>query len=279
VKKGKTQTDNQVIEVADQILRSRKYRDLQLENSTVLDLLERELAAGIPMKRAVKETRRKLHNIIAPYLGDTNYDDAAVKFEQAFEAQTENAVRAVCSALLTSHASTRERLPSLEDFFHQIFAIIGCPNRVIDLACGLNPFAFPWMNLPVTTEYHAYDIHTPRVSLINHYFKLQGLQPLGEVRDILLDPPQVEAHTAFFFKEAHRFEQRRRGSNLSFWQALRVRYLLVSLPMQSLSGKHDLLGKQRKLVYGTLESLDWKVDELQINGEIIFIIDKQGNNF
>ncbi len=35
----------------------------------------------------------------------------------------------------------------------------------------------------------------------------------ARVQDILIKPPDVEADIAFFFKEAHRFEQRQHGCN------------------------------------------------------------------
>ena len=47
-------------------------------------------------------------------------------------------------------------------------------DRVLDLACGLHPLAFPWMGLPLTTQYYAYDIHQPRVDLIGHFFNFKS---------------------------------------------------------------------------------------------------------
>ena len=79
---------------------------------------------------------------------------------------------------------------------------------------------------------------------------------------------------AFFFKEAHRFEQRQRGCNRPFWQAIRARWLLVSLPANSLTGRRDLAAHQRALVQRTLQGLDWPVSEIQIHDEMIFCIKK-----
>ena len=163
----------------------------------------------------------------------------------------------ICAELLKTHASTRERLAYQSEFYAAIFAVTGMPKTILDLACGLNPLAFAWMGLPLTTQYHAYDLHQPRVELINHYFKLQGLAQLAEHGDILVHPPQIQAEVAFFFKEAHRFEQRRRGCNREFWLALNVNWLVVTLPASSLTGRHDLAVGHRKLVSETLAGLDW----------------------
>jgi 16S rRNA (guanine(1405)-N(7))-methyltransferase len=261
-------------ELIAEILSSRKYRDLGIPPETVRDLLEKELSSARSQKEAVKAVRQKLHNIVAPYLGDPVYLDAARQLDTAFASGDQEAVNQTLTRILGAHASTRERLPHLQEFYAAIFAHTGQPDAILDLACGLNPLAFPWMGLPATTRYHAYDIHAPRVALINHYFGLQGLQPLAAVQDVILTPPQVEAPVAFFFKEAHRFEQRQRGVNRAFWMALQVRWLVVSLPAASLTGRHDKTDQHRRLVYNTIAGLPWQVTEEQVGEEMVFIIEK-----
>ena len=256
------------------ILDSRKYRQLDIPPETVRDLLQRELESQPSLKSAVKMVRHKMHNLVAPYLGDPDFEEAARKLDEAFVCGETEDVRSVCRDILAAHASTKERQPILEEFYEKLFDLTGRPKTILDLACGLHPFTFPWMSLPLSTRYFAYDLNTPRVGLINHYFNLQGLEPLAFVRDILLDPPQEKADIAFIFKEAHRMEQRQRGCNLPFWKALNVRWLLVSLPTNSLSGKHDLLEKQRKLVFGATAGQSWQISEMIFESEIVFCIDK-----
>lgn len=258
----------------DDILSSRPYRALDLPADTVRDLLLQELPRHRSQKDALKSVRHKLHNIVAPYLGDPDYPAAALQLDQAFENRDPLQVQAVCRQLLSAHASTRERLPFLADFYPRLWSVTGIPAVVLDLACGLHPFGFPWMGLPTSTRYYAYDIHRPRVDLINHYFHRQGLEPLACVQDILVSPPPVVADVAFFFKEAHRFEQRQHGCNRAFWQALNVKWLLVSLPTASLSQKHSLLEGHRRLVYNNLQDLPWPVTEIAFEKEIVFCIQR-----
>jgi 16S rRNA (guanine(1405)-N(7))-methyltransferase len=287
--------DRSIDSFVQEILSNRKYRALNLPEETVRDLLEKELAAGkTSPKEALKMVKHRLHNIVALYLGDPDYDAAAAEFTAAFKQESSEpsaaaeftaaferepgerpaAVQAVCQQMLAAHASTLERLPVLEEFYTRIFAVTGTPDTILDLACGLNPFAWPWMGLPASTRYHAYDIHRPRVDCINHYFALQGLEPLAEARDILVAPPEIEADVAFFFKEAHRFEQRRRGACRPFWEALNVRWLLISLPSSSLTGRHDLADQHRRLVYSAIAGLPWQVTELLVGNEMVFCVKK-----
>lgn len=253
---------------------SRKYRSLELPEEMLRELMERELAAGRPAREAAHAARQKLHNIVAPYLGDPDYQKATHLLEGAFATGDPVLVKQTCTGLLSWHASTRERLPYLEEFYSRVFDVTGRPESILDLACGLNPLSFLWMGLSPAVQYHAYDIHGPRVAFLNRYFQLQGLAWQAEQSDILLRPPQDIATTAFFFKEAHRFEQRRHGCNRAFWQALHVHWLLVSLPSASLGGHHSLVDRQRRLVYQTLEGLPWRVTELAFKDEMVFCIEK-----
>ena len=268
--------DDFISQATDEILSSRKYHDLDLPVETVRALLEQELPRHRSQRQALDSVRRKLHNIVAPYLGNPDYDTAGIELKSAFASHDDQAVREACRRILQAHASTRERALILEEFYARLFAYTGVPETILDLACGLNPFSFPWMGLPSSTHYYAYDLHQPRLDLINNYFELQGLPRLAIHQDILVHPPELEAQVAFFFKEAHRFEQRQHGCNRAFWQALHVEHLLVSLPTTSLSGRHSLLEGQRRLVYGALEGLEWRVEEILFESEIVFCIRKGG---
>jgi 16S rRNA (guanine(1405)-N(7))-methyltransferase len=269
------QQGQSITELCEEILNLRKYRDLDLPAETVQDLLARELPLYKTNREAVKAVRRKLHNIIAPYLGDPAYEQASADLGLSFESGDESQVRETLHHILEQHASTRERLPHLDEFYERIFALTGVPETILDLACGLNPLSFPWMGLPGGAAYHAYDIHLPRVKFINHYFRLQGLDELAEQRDILVAPPLQEADAAFLFKEAHRLEQRQRGCNIRLWDALNVRFLLVSLPAVSLTGRRNLAEKHRRLVHNTLAGKTWPVTEIQVHDEIVFCIEKE----
>lgn len=270
----KTNSSSEMDDRIRAILDSKKYRGTDIPEETIRSLFAEEFRLGKTLKQADDQVRTKLHNIMAPYLGDPDYSRSASLISAACETGDPERIKAVCAALLESHASTRERLPILDEFYGRIFEKIGLPQSILDLACGLNPFALPWMDLPSTTRYFAFDIHGPRIELINHFLTCVDMEPLARHGDILVKPPEEAADVAFFFKEAHRFEQRRRGSSLSMWQALNVKWLLVSLPASSLSGKFDLADRQRALVSGILKGLPWRVEEILVGTELVFCIEK-----
>ncbi len=261
-------------ELIRQVLSSRKYRNLGIPEATVRDLIQQAGVLEKDPKAIEKLVKQRMHNLVAPYLGDADYDEAAKSLDAAFASPSDEGIRNVCIHIMASHASTRERLPILAEFYRAVFAETGVPNSILDLACGLNPFALPWMSLPPSTVYHAYDIVEPRIRLINYFLRLNGRPELAETRDILVQPPEEHADVAFFFKEAHRFEQRQKHSNRAFWQSIPAKILLVSLPTANLTGSHSKLDQHRRLVYDAVEGLPWQVKELLFENEIVFCIRK-----
>jgi 16S rRNA (guanine(1405)-N(7))-methyltransferase len=271
---NKDMLPSDIPEIVEEILSSSKYRSLNIPPETVSSLLAQELPRHSSRADALQAVREKLHNIIAPYLGDPNYPAARKALTAAFESHQPEQIKTECLKLLSAHASTCERIPLLDEFYARLWQVTGVPNSILDVACGLHPFGLPWMGLPVGAAYHAYDIHQPRVDLINHFLRLQGMAELAEKRDILLSPPEIEADVAIFFKEAHRFEQRQKGCNRAFWQSLNVRWLLVSLPSENLTGRRSLAERMHALVQSTLAGFQWQVTEVAFPGEIVFCIRK-----
>src|SRR3954454_15558408 len=131
----------------------------------------RELAARRNLKEAIKATKNKLHQVAGAYLdARLPYDDWLALLEAAAAADRQpttddrplsnsklkplplsaakgqnSALARACLAIMRHHASTRERLPILESFYATTLASLGPVRSVLDLACGLNPLALPWM--------------------------------------------------------------------------------------------------------------------------------------
>jgi len=268
-----TLTEDEISRFTQEVLQSPKYRAIDIPQDLIESLYIQESPHHKRLQDLHKAVRKKLHNIVAPYLGDSDYGQAFQDLKEAFQ-QDEQAIKATCTQILESHISTQERLPFLDAFYQEIFTRVGEPQSILDLACGYHPFGLPWMNLDQNSQYFAFDIIKARVELINTFFILLNRPPLAFQQDILIHPPQMEADVAFFFKEAHRFDQRQRGCNRIFWRALKVKHLLVSLPATSMSMRHDKSDQHRKLVYDNLKDLIWSVEEFQIENEIIFWIRK-----
>jgi 16S rRNA (guanine(1405)-N(7))-methyltransferase len=261
-------------EMIDHILTSKKYRDSGLNQNTIRNLIIQEARQHQSQKEHLKSVKRKLHNIVAPYLGEPDYKTHSTHLEEIqVPAIDSPEIKAFCKSVLAEHASTKERLPIIDEFYERVFSHTGKPDTLLDLACGMHPLAFPWMGLPLSIHYYAYDIIQPRVEFINHFFTRIGLSPLAENRDILVNPPKIKADLALIFKEAHRMEKRQPGCNQHLWTNLDAEILAVSLPTQNLSGTHSLVEQHRALVQNNLPKKR-SVEELLFENEIVFLIRK-----
>lgn len=130
------------------------------------------------------------------------------------------------------------------------------------------------MQFNKNAEYFAYDIHLPRIELINQFLEGIGLKPLGILQDILVQPPQQPAEVAFLFKEAHRIEQRKRGATRWLLQQLQAKWIFVSLPRVSMNGQRELSQRMRTLMHSILNHLPWNIRELEFENEMVFCIQR-----
>ena len=259
--------------LVNNLANSKKALTAGVPLETITDIIESELKNQKNIREAESASRRKLHNLVAPWLDELDYVQAAGLIPADFPEDLASR-REFCTTILNGHASTKERIPILDRFYQTLFEVTGAPHSILDLACGLNPFSIPWMNLPEDIQYHAYDIHQARIDLINRFLAALHMPALAEHRDILVHPPEIEADVAFFFKEAHRFEQRKKGCNRPFFRAIRARWLLVSLPATSLSGKHRLADGWRNFMQAQISGEPWQLQEVEFKTEIVFCIRK-----
>jgi 16S rRNA (guanine(1405)-N(7))-methyltransferase len=263
--------------LVSEIANSKKYRPIGLSEDTIRDILLSELANYKDPKEAVQAAKKKLHEVVALYLGDPNYERARHDLETAFASRDRETVLGVCIDILRIHDSTRERLLLLPDFYEQIFKVTGTPSVLMDVASALNPLTLPWMNLAKGARYYAYEIHQPRVDLLNTFFDLHdAAYDVGGrafLRDILVHPPDETGDVALLLKEIHRMEKRRRGISLPLLDALKVRWLVISLPARSLSG-HGMAETNRQQIHGILADRPWPITEIAFDNEIVYCIEK-----
>ncbi len=263
------------------IKNSKNYRDTY--EGTIRAIVKDEIGKYKKKKTVEKAGRRRLHRIMAPYVGDPDYAEATEALRAAFAAahtaHDPGAVQATCADILSTHASTQERLAIIDRFYPEIFQITGKPTAILDIACALNPLTFPWMGLPTTTHYHAYDLHETRVAFLNTFFTLQGMPPLVKVQDVGLTYPEETADVAFFLKELHRFAQHYSTADdptpgRTLLEALRVRYLVVSFPTISLHGGRSLTDHYRAYFQDLIADTGWRTTELVFETELVFCVEK-----
>ena len=207
-------------ELFEKLSQSKKYRDVCPDTiRRVIAECEGRYKKAKDMEKAVRE---KLHGITSAFneLGgdvqravaelDTNDDEAL-------------------TAILKRHASTRERLPlsAMDALYAKIFEVTGQPNRILDLACGLNPV---YLLHRFECDVVGVDISKSCISLF----------PGGVWGDLLCENaiPKERFHIALLFKILPLLERQKSGSAMDVMNRIDAEYLVVSFPTRTLGGRN-----------------------------------------
>src|SRR6266480_2275334 len=218
-------TNDPLSQLVQDILTSSKYRDINPDLITSIGA--RELAKRRTLKEAIKATRNKLHQVGGAYFASSQ--DYAIWLNQLagapFMAPAVQSIKQSCRCIMAHHASTRERLPIIDQFYSIIFADLPLIHSVLDLACGLNPLALPWMPLALNARYSAYDIYQPMLDFLNQAFPLLNIDGHAASRDIIQSPPDQYADLALILKTIPCLEQIDRQAGSRLLHAINARYI------------------------------------------------------
>ena len=251
---------------------SAKYR--HVDPVLIGQIGERVLSQERNMKAAVKATKSKLHQVGAAYFSPKiNYERALAELESAVNDET--AYRQTCLKLMGLHASTRERLPFLDEFYPTIFADLPPIHSVIDLACGLNPLSIGWMPLAEDVTYYACDIYADLTDFLVQFMELEGVIGRAEARDITISPPTHRADLALILKTIPCIEQIDKTAGRRLLEEIDARFLLVSFPTRSLGGKNKGMSETYEAHFNDLiAGSGWDTKRYQFASELVFLVEK-----
>ena len=268
----KKEQKNKLTDLIEETKTSRKYREMDLPNEFLLDLASQ--AAKVASTPAEIKTifRKNLHNVIAPYLENIDYRQETLRLIN--EPEILNDLPAYCLSVMKKHASTRERIPWLVEFFGVIEEQIGRPKLVLDLACALDPLSLPWLKLTPEPTFLAFDVNGARINYLNQLFAAAFPFAKAIQQDILVDPPCEKADCAFFFKEAHRLEKRQPGATIQLLQQLNVDVIVLTLPATDLARHHSLENYHTQLVEKAIQGQDFHFEKIRVGDELLFFIRK-----
>ena len=172
---------------------------------------------------------------------------------------------------MAHHASTRERLPILDSVYARIFDGLPPVHSVLDVACGLNPLAVPWMRLEHGATYHAVDIYADMMQFLGAALPLLDVQAHCEVRDVISDPPSEPVDVAFVLKTLPCLEQVDKDAGRRLLDAIRARTLIVSYPTRSVSGRNVGMAQQYAERFDALVAgRGWEIERLEFENELVF---------
>lgn len=257
---------------------SAKYRPVAV--SLARRVAAAALRSGHSHKAAVKTSRTKLHQVVGAFLdGTLDLARAAREMEAAVGADDPALLRRCCTAWMAKHPSTRERLPILDALYAAIFARVGPVRHVIDLGCGLNPLAIPWMPLEADCTYDAYDVHADLIAFLGGVLPMIGVRGQAHLVDLTQAMPAGPADLALILKCLPALERVDREAATRLFEELPARHVVVSFPVRSLGGK------ERGMVAGYASHLQqlvagrpWTVERLEFPTELVFLLTASGRS-
>jgi len=256
-----------IAQIVAELQKSRKYRSLCSETLERVAKWSQERYPS--QKAATKAAKRKLHQVYGAYVGQVDANEILTLLDQL---DAENP-KPICEQILHSHVSTAERFDNLADVYDAIWEITGVPNRVMDLACGLNPFTVSWMN--GVNEYFACDIDVDLAKCIGKFFENLGFNGYSTCQDLLVSVPDWQADVVFLLKALPCLEQQEKDAGRHILNQIQAPYVVVSFPAQSIGGQDKgMAGHYARVMDGLIADLQWGVQKLSFTKETYYVLSR-----
>ncbi len=266
----------QLDELVAAVLASPKYRHIAPD--FIRSVGSRELAKRRTWKEAVKATKNKLHQVAGAYLeAGTQYAAWLDELEQASQSGNRERFRGTCAQVMSYHASTKERLALLDHFYMTTLAGLSPIHSILDVACGLNPLAIPWMPLEGGVDYYAVDIYQDMVDFLNRFMALTPARGHAQASDVLQlqGYPSRPVDVALVLKGVPCLEQIDRSAGRHLLDTLDAAHLLISFPVHSLGGRSKGMAATYEAHFRQLiADRDWRVERFEFTTELVFRVSK-----
>lgn len=229
----------------DLVAANRKYRTVSRD--LIASVLEHQRRRWSSEAELIKATRNKLHQVAYAYQeGVPRYDRWLDELRTAHQTSDRAAVTEKCVAIMRHHASTRERLPILREFYSTTIPDWSNVRTIVDVGCGLNPLSVSLLDLSPETEYYAYDVLGDLIDFLNAAFPLLEVKGHADVCDVVnqRDCLKKPADLALLLKVLPCLEQLEKGAGERLLSAIDADRILVSFPVHTLGGKRNGMARR-----------------------------------
>ncbi|MBL8134471.1 MAG: 16S rRNA methyltransferase [Anaerolineae bacterium] len=263
--------DSEVQRIVQAVSESRKYRNVAPR--LITHLAEIEVSKARRFKEAVKEVKNRLHQTVGAYVErPPDYDVWLARLEAA---DALDARRAVCRDLLGAHASSHERLSILPTFYETLLGDLPPIRSVIDVACGLNPLAVPWMPLAKDAYYAAVDVLDDLAIFLDQALHLLGAKGHAISDDVTLAVPVGTYDVALIIKALPCLQQIDRSAGPRLLEGLEANCIVVSYPVRSLGGNDKGMRDAYAASFMNLVgAFEWRVERFDFADELAFRVFK-----
>lgn len=191
--------------------------------------------------------------------------------------------------ILALHKSSQERLPHYHVVYKKILEITGCPKEVVDFACGLNPFSYPYLvsaassvasgSIGCKPEYVACDLAEKDLEFIEQYFKIIKIKGSVKKIDLIKDGADIskitkDADLVLLLKTLDSLETIKWGNSEALLSKIKSKWIVVSFSTKSLGGKKTIKKEKRGWFEKLAVKLGYKIQNFEVPGEIFYILSR-----
>lgn len=182
--------------------------------------------------------------------------------------------------LLELHVSTKERLPYYKKFFTDIFQVVGNIKHILDIGCGYNPVAVPWMKQQPET-YTAVELYAEDVALIKQYFEKVTHKTKLEAHTI--DVEKKEQRNGLYHKKydlvfaLKLFDLLKKKTVEDLVRNIRYRWLAASFSTKTIAGKRMNVPR-RGWFQKMLRRLGYSFTTLNYENELVYLVRKENKS-
>lgn len=261
-------------DLISEIHKGRNFRNM--DQRLTRQLIERELHSSNNRKEIVQNVKSKLYQVASAFRNEKLDDQLSLNSFDDLSWQNQEAVKEQCLRLMKNHASTRERLPILAEFYRTIFSNLPPINSVLDLACGLNPLAIPWMPLEKNFSYEAYDLFQDMMDLIHNFFNHFQIRGTASQLNLLENYPQSQAALTLLLKTIPCLEQVDKNAGKNILSQIESKFAVISFPAHSLSGRNKGMPKNYESHFLEICNPDiWEIQKIQFSSELVFLLKRK----
>jgi 16S rRNA (guanine(1405)-N(7))-methyltransferase len=258
------------------VLKKSKYSTIDM--GFIRRIGEQEIAKRSSFKEAVKSTCSKLHQVGGAFLENRpNFSQWLTELKTLPEDIHSPEIMQFCLEKMPAHASTNERLPILNDFFKHSLECLAPIHSLLDLGCGLNPLALPWIPLAKDPIYHGIDIFSDMIRFDQQFLQHVRLRGRTSCADILDTLPRQRFQMALALKILPLIDQIEKERTHDWLESIPADHLLVSFPIFSLSGKGKGMLENYSIRFSQMiEGGHWKMERFDFSSELAFLLHRQG---
>src|SRR3989344_7207208 len=219
------------------------------------------------MLKAIRKDLREFYGAFIVERPSLNALKEALKNKTLLQTMPEH------NRILLTHRSTKERLAYYNEAYSKIFKSVK-PKSILDLAAGLNPISFPYMNLK-DVYYIATELTKKDCRFLKEYFSLIKIKHKVIQLDLLKGYKRltnIKADLCFLLKTLYSLEKVRRNISKEILKNIDSKYVIVSFSIKSLSGKKPI--KERGWFHRILRELRLDYTTFKTENELFFILKK-----